>query len=248
MPRKKTTKPRKAGPKRTGATTKVRGGFPCPDCDFVAKHAMGLGRHRSTRHGAVSKRASRMTRPAAVVDGNWLSRQDAAARAGVHYNTIRQWEQQGLLGTTKRGGRRGSLLSAQDLDRFMAERRGSVAVAGAAPASAPSASMSRVVEQFARSLEALLTELRATQTTVAVPRKRGRPLGSKNKPKVEAAAAPKRRGRPPGSKNKPKVEAAAAPKRRGRPPGSKNKKPRATASARKPAARKPAGRKRRASR
>src|SRR5688500_8092678 len=34
-----------------------RGGFPCPKCDFVAKHAMGLGRHRSAIHGTKSKRA-----------------------------------------------------------------------------------------------------------------------------------------------------------------------------------------------
>ncbi|UCF48543.1 MAG: hypothetical protein JSU89_15485 [Myxococcales bacterium] len=58
-------------------------------------------------------------------------------------------------------------------------------------------------------------------------KKRGRPPGSKNRPKAEAtpAEAPKRRGRPPGSKNRPKAEAtpAEAPKRRGRPPGSKNK-------------------------
>lgn len=52
-------------------------------------------------------------------------------------------------------------------------------------------------------------------------KKRGRPPGSKNKPKVEETPAPKRRGRPPGSKNKPKVEAPL--KKRGRPPGSKNK-------------------------
>jgi hypothetical protein len=52
------------------------------------------------------------------------------------------------------------------------------------------------------------------------PVKRGRPVGSKNKPKVEE---PRRRGRPPGSKNKPKVDTTATPKRRGRPPGSKNK-------------------------
>jgi len=60
---------------------------------------------------------------------------------------------------------------------------------------------------------------------------RGRPKGSKNKPKPEqltADPAPKRgRGRPKGSKNKPKPEqltAYPAPKRgRGRPKGSKNK-------------------------
>ena len=43
--------------------------------------------------------------------------------------------------------------------------------------------------------------------------KRGRPKGSKNKPKAEAAAparqGKKKRGRPKGSKNKPKAEASA---------------------------------------
>jgi hypothetical protein len=78
-----------------------------------------------------------------------------------------------------------------------------------------------------------------------VKRGRGRPKGSKNKPKAGVAAqppadAPKRRGRPPGSKNKPvgdlnqelmaRIRALEAlirgggqAKRRGRPPGSKNK-------------------------
>ena len=70
------------------------------------------------------------------------------------------------------------------------------------------------------------------------PKRRGRPKGSKNKAKADAAnveaapmVAPKRRGRPKGSKNKakPAVSKAAtspaksAPKRRGRPPGAKNK-------------------------
>jgi hypothetical protein len=37
-------------------------------------------------------------------------------------------------------------------------------------------------------------------------------------------AIPKRRGRPPGSKNKPKIVTDTTPKRRGRPLGSKNKR------------------------
>jgi len=73
---------------------------------------------------------------------------------------------------------------------------------------------------------------RRKRKSIAVPveaapaQKRGRPKGSKNKPKVVAeAAAPKKRGRPKGSKNKPKVVevVATAPKKRGRPKGSKNK-------------------------
>ncbi len=57
-------------------------------------------------------------------------------------------------------------------------------------------------------------------STAAAPAKRGRgrPKGSKNKPKAEA---PKKRGRPLGSKNKPKMD--TTPNKRGRPKGSKNK-------------------------
>ena len=79
-------------------------------------------------------------------------------------------------------------------------------------------------------------------TVVPAAKKRGRPAGSKNKPKAaaqkapptvkaETPVAPKRRGRPKGAKNKasapktstPKAAVSSAPKRRGRPPGSKNK-------------------------
>jgi ABC-type glycerol-3-phosphate transport system substrate-binding protein len=46
-----------------------------------------------------------------------------------------------------------------------------------------------------------------------IKRKRGRPKGSKNKPKMNTE--PKKCGRPKGSKNKPKI--ATEPKKRGRP-------------------------------
>jgi hypothetical protein len=58
---------------------------------------------------------------------------------------------------------------------------------------------------------------KASAPSAAAPKRRGRPPGSKNKPKSAAAAAPapaaapKRRGRPPGSKNRPKSAAMAAP-------------------------------------
>lgn len=66
-------------------------------------------------------------------------------------------------------------------------------------------------------------------------RGRGRPKGSKNKPKTEidkvedkVETTPKRRGRPKGSKNKVKLDKVkdtqdTTPKKRGRPKGSKNK-------------------------
>ena len=58
---------------------------------------------------------------------------------------------------------------------------------------------------------------------IIIPKKRGRPKGSKNKPKVLDIIIPKKRGRPKGSKNKPKVLDIIIPKKRGRPKGSKNK-------------------------
>ena len=58
-----------------------------------------------------------------------------------------------------------------------------------------------------------------TEPPTKTTKKRGRPVGSKNKTKAPTEA-PKKRGRPVGSKNKAKVE---APKKRGRPVGSKNK-------------------------
>ena len=59
------------------------------------------------------------------------------------------------------------------------------------------------------------------------PKKRGRPKGSKNKPKdalPENTDTPKKRGRPVGSGNNPKdTDVSETPKKRGRPVGSKNK-------------------------
>lgn len=84
------------------------------------------------------------------------------------------------------------------------------------------------------------------ETSPSTPKRRGRPKGAKNKPKVSSPTAevaseipaPKRRGRPPGSKNKAKGATAKtttapkpAPKKRGRPPGSKNKPKAAAANA-----------------
>ncbi len=69
-------------------------------------------------------------------------------------------------------------------------------------------------------------------TTPSEPsKKRGRPKGSKNKPKDDISAdvplEPKKRGRPKGSTNKSKTDITAdvpaPPKKRGRPKGSKNK-------------------------
>ena len=82
-------------------------------------------------------------------------------------------------------------------------------------------------------LIAKFTDLLSHRTEVVSeqPKKRGRPAGSKNKPKdtaTEVTETPKKRGRPAGSKTKPKDVAPATedtetPKKRGRPVGSKNK-------------------------
>ena len=108
--------PKKRTLKKPVPSRKAKG-VSCPDCDFLAKHPMGLGRHRSTRHGVVSQRQSRR-----MTTGNWLTRQEASKRAGVHYNTVRQWEQAGLLRKTKRPHVRGALVSADDLARILADR------------------------------------------------------------------------------------------------------------------------------
>lgn len=111
---------KKAGKRPSGATKKVAGGLPCPDCDFVAKHAMGLGRHRSARHGVTPKRAA-LARPKPQAPGGpWITREQASERASVHYNTIRHWERRGLVRTTRRPGIRGVFVHSEDVDRAAA--------------------------------------------------------------------------------------------------------------------------------
>lgn len=121
MPTQRKTKGKRVVAKR-GARRGSSKGLRCPDCDFVAKHPMGLGRHRSTKHGAVSQRQAR--RDSA---GGWVTRREAARRAGVHYNTIRHWEQTGRLRRSRRGGTRGTLVSASDLDRLSNGTKGKTA-------------------------------------------------------------------------------------------------------------------------
>lgn len=77
-----------------------------------------------------------------------------------------------------------------------------------------------------------------TEDVSEQPKKRGRPVGSKNKPKddlPEITDTPKKRGRPVGSKNKPKESDVSkditVPKKRGRPAGSKNKNPKDVSTA-----------------
>ena len=167
-------------PPKKRTTTRTRSGFPCPDCDFVAKHAMGLGRHRSTRHGVVSQRAARRG-----AQGGWLTREQAAAYAGVHYNTIRHWERSGAVRAQRRPGVRGTLIDTADLNRVLADRSGS----GAGGADAASL---RALEQRFRDLIDGLERLVASVKLPAAPApKRGRPPASRAKKKPAAAGARK---------------------------------------------------------
>jgi histone H1/5 len=85
--------------------------------------------------------------------------------------------------------------------------------------------MADTVQAKAKSATASVREKTApaSETTKADPKSAAA--------KVSPATAPKKRGRPAGSKNKPKTTAAkpaaskATPKKRGRPAGSTNKKP-----------------------
>lgn len=75
-------------------------------------------------------------------------------------------------------------------------------------------------------VEAIFSEVVSDEaSTEVLKKKRGRPKGSKNKPKAtteETTVMPKRRGRPKGSKNKTSGETVVVAKKRGRPRGSKN--------------------------
>lgn len=135
-------------------------GLRCPDCDFVAKHAMGLGRHRSTRHGVVSQRQARRD-----AEGGWITRKEAARRAGVHYNTIRHWEQTGRVRVARRGGGRGQLVSASDIARAGAPQ----GIAGGAEAA-----RIRVLEQR---FDELLTGLERLVASARGPARRRKARG-----------------------------------------------------------------------
>jgi len=130
MPSKKkrsTKRPaRPTARKKRAPATKASKGLSCPDCDFVAAHAMGLGRHRSARHGVLSQRQRRRE-----ASGGWITRREAARRAGVHYNTIRHWEQTGRLRRSKRVGSRGAMINATDLERLAGGGRATAMDGGA---------------------------------------------------------------------------------------------------------------------
>lgn len=158
-PQKRRQAARKASRKPTSK------GLRCPDCDFVARHAMGLGRHRSARHGVTSQRQQRRQ-----ASGGWLTRREAARRAGVHYNTIRHWEKSGRL-RRGRGGAKGALVSASDLDTL---RRGAGAAAGASGADGVR------LDSLERRFNELLDGLQSLVVAARPRPRRGRPPGSRN--------------------------------------------------------------------
>ena len=54
----------------------------------------------------------------------WVSRAEAASRAGVHRNTILDWERRGLVRTRRAAGPTGEqvVVRVADLDRVIADR------------------------------------------------------------------------------------------------------------------------------
>ena len=160
-----TKRSKKSRPVRRKPAGKRSTGLRCPDCDFVAKHPMGLGRHRSTRHGVTSQRQQRRQE-----SGGWVTRREAARRAGVHYNTIRHWEKTGRLRRGKGGGR-GALVSASDLESL---RRG-----GVAPDASAAIDGARI-EALERRFNELLDGLEGLVAAARVRPRRGRPPRSRN--------------------------------------------------------------------
>jgi ATP-dependent exoDNAse (exonuclease V) alpha subunit len=149
---------------KSAAPRKASKGLRCPDCDFVAAHAMGLGRHRSSRHGVVSQRQRRRE-----TSGGWVTRREAARRAGVHYNTVRHWERTGRLRRSKRAGSQGAMVSATDLDRLMGR--------GRAAGSAASAVDTQRIQALERRFNDLLSGLERLVSSARGPG-RGRRAGS----------------------------------------------------------------------
>lgn len=211
-PTKAAAKPAKAG-KAAKITSKAHGGsapgsFPCPECDFVAKHAMGLGRHRSTRHGAVSVRAQRAKdagaapkrrgrppkNPGAVPPppvgvvappSGWVTRRQAAALGGVHYNTVRLWERAKLFKTQQR--ERDVLIDEAGFRKVVAAKKAAPKgrpigattrrPAGTAPAAAPAVPAAQTYEtkELLARLDALADGLETLARLVRPRKRRGRP-------------------------------------------------------------------------
>jgi MerR-like DNA binding protein len=156
QPAKRPAVTRGRGGPRAGskpASSRGKNDLRCPDCDFVAAHPMGLGRHRSARHGILSGRQRRRES-----SGAWLTRREAARRAGVHYNTIRHWERTGRLRRSKSGSARGAMVSALDLDGLV--RGGGRVASGGAPDMARIDALERRFNELVAGLERLVASAR----------------------------------------------------------------------------------------
>ena len=105
-----------AAPKARSRTSPAKGrppaspSFVCPDCGFQAKHAMGLGRHRTTRHGAPSKRSQarsgsgRRPRQAAPTPPEPGLRDELAAVSAKLDEVLRRLQSLETAGGSRRGG------------------------------------------------------------------------------------------------------------------------------------------------
>lgn len=159
---------------------KLGGALTCPECGFEAAHAMGLGRHRSSRHGVVSQAAalretagsgtSSDRRPASPE--GWLTRREAALAGGVHYNTVRLWERAGFLRTKTVG--RTTLTHQGDLKKHLSAK----AMGGGLPVSGGSgltpSQVFELNEALAR-LGTLADGLEELARQIRPRRRRGRP-------------------------------------------------------------------------
>jgi DNA-binding transcriptional MerR regulator len=59
-----------------------------------------------------------------LVEEDWLTRQEAAKRAGVHYNVIRDWERKGYIDVRRSGPAQNAevMVSLSSLDKHLSTR------------------------------------------------------------------------------------------------------------------------------
>lgn len=94
---------------------------------FDSKRAKGHTRKQAAVDGSErvdDEMASNAQTLPAAGDEQWITRREAVAIAGVHYNTIRQWERKGHFKVKRelRGAVEESLISAAELRSFLKER------------------------------------------------------------------------------------------------------------------------------
>jgi len=185
----------------------------------VAAHPMGLGRHRSTRHGMISKRQARASSSAGGATGAWITRQQAADRAGVHYNTVRQWERTGVLRRGSQPGARETLVSAADVDRLAATRGGKAAAGSGSSGDDASrlAALERSHRELADGLERLAGALRASVGMGASRAQRSTPANAGGAKRAASKRRTAKRGpakRAAAKRATPKRQSAGRPSKR----------------------------------